>query len=1086
MNGATEPAALRAAATAASADGAAGAVDAQHPWLGLASFTEETRSYFYGRDDEVAELARRVRRKLLTILFGQSGLGKTSILRAGIVPRLRPEGYCPVYVRIDYSQDAPEPAEQIKQAIFRETQASGEWTQSGVAATGESLWEFLHHRDDMLRDADGKTLIPLLIFDQFEEIFTLAQSDAFGRKRAAQFLDDLADLVENRAPKALEARIEQDDAAAEKFDFARADYRILIALREDYLANLEGLKGAMPSITQNRMRLARMTGAQALSAVVKPGGALVTEEVAESIVRFVAGGAELANAEVEPSLLSLICRELNNARITQNRSEISADLLAGSRETILTEFYERALADQPAGVRKVIEDNLLTESGYRESLAEERLLKAFASAGAAPGTLATLVDRRLLRIEERLDVRRVELTHDVLTGVVKGSRDLRLERLARDEAELRLANQRERERATRQALVRARKIASVCAVLAVVAVAASIFGYFSMKRAQEAEAQADSTRKLAETARGESEKLVVYLLDDFYDELEPVGRLDIVGSLAQRAVAYYDALPPTLRTPETERNRALALVRYAAVLRTQGNFKEGTAAAGEAVKVLTRLREGGDQSQAAAIGLALGLDVQTKLASSAGQDDDGLKISQQAVAVIKPLATAPDASPAVRRTYAKLLIANGFELLRNGKNEESLPVLEVAKSVAKGIDDLRMTDLAAAVAYAEATAWQVQALSALGRTNDALAAGKQGIAVASQVLEKQAGNLQALRASALIASPLAGLLGDDMRATEAVAMADKSIATWTRYLSIDPGNTISWGNLAVGYSIKNSILQDLGQPDEAAASTQQLMTINSKAPPSTSLYSMTGLMAGRLAVLEATRGNRSQAVAALATEKQISEWLDRHYDQGSLQHSFYANTPLIWDAVFPYYTRDYQRAIDLTRIAISRFELLKSTDDQWSRNLAFVLRVLHLNEAQAAFELHDYALAASEMDKTLALRRKYPVITLGDKRDARFDESFAALTFARAGRLPEARELITTVLQFEREISPRGLKLPGQRYELAVALYVASVAGIGDAQAQLAEAAALMDKLPPAMRALTDVALWRTRIAEQAGHRRAA
>jgi hypothetical protein len=112
-----------------------------------------------------------VQRKLLTILFGQSGLGKTSILRAGIVPRLRPEGYCPVYVRIDYSPESPPPSEQIKQAIFRETQASGEWTQSGVATSGESLWEFLHHRDDVLRDASGKTLIPLLIFDQFEEIF---------------------------------------------------------------------------------------------------------------------------------------------------------------------------------------------------------------------------------------------------------------------------------------------------------------------------------------------------------------------------------------------------------------------------------------------------------------------------------------------------------------------------------------------------------------------------------------------------------------------------------------------------------------------------------------------------------------------------------------------------------------------------------------------------------------------------------------------------------------------------------------------------------------------------------------------------
>src|SRR6266496_263524 len=311
------------------------AVDPQHPWLGLDSFTEETRGYFYGREEEVAEL-----------------------------------------VRLDYSPESPSPSEEIKHAIFRARQGSGHWTQAGVAVEGESLWEFLHHRGDILHDESGKTLLPLLIFDQFEEIFTLAQNDDFGRKRAAEFLEDLADLVENRAPKALEARMEHDDTIVERFDFTRSDYRIIIALREDYLAHLEGVKGIMPSITQNRMRLARMTGEQALAAVMKPGGKLVNEEVAEAIVRFVAGGSELRNAEVEPSLLSLICRELNNARIAQGGTEISAGLLAGSRDTILSEFYERALADQPAGVRKFIEDEMLTESGFRESLAEERVLKA--------------------------------------------------------------------------------------------------------------------------------------------------------------------------------------------------------------------------------------------------------------------------------------------------------------------------------------------------------------------------------------------------------------------------------------------------------------------------------------------------------------------------------------------------------------------------------------------------------------------------------------------------------------------------------------------------------------------------------------
>ena len=57
----------------------------------------------------------------------------------------------------------------------------------------------------------GATLIPLLIFDQFEEIFTLAQTDDFGRARAARFIEDLADLVENRPPKSLEAKLDEDE-----------------------------------------------------------------------------------------------------------------------------------------------------------------------------------------------------------------------------------------------------------------------------------------------------------------------------------------------------------------------------------------------------------------------------------------------------------------------------------------------------------------------------------------------------------------------------------------------------------------------------------------------------------------------------------------------------------------------------------------------------------------------------------------------------------------------------------------------------------------------------------------------------------
>ncbi len=822
-----------------------------------------------------------MQRKLLTILFGQSGLGKTSILRAGIVPRLRPEGYCPVYVRIDYSPDSPAPTEQIKQAIFRATQAAGAWTQPGTAVSGESLWEFLHHRDDVLRDASGKTLIPLLIFDQFEELFTLAQSDDFGRQRAAQFIEDLADLVENRAPKALEAKMDRDESAVERFDFTRGDYRILIALREDYLAHLEGLKGSMPSISQNRMRLARMTGAQALSAVLKPGGKLVSEEVAGSIVRFIAGGAELANAEVEPALLSLICRELNNARIAQGRSEISADLLAGSRDTILTDFYERALADQPPGVRQFIEDNLLTESGHRESLAEERVQKGLAAAGARPDALATLVNRRLLRIEERLDVRRVELTHDVLCGVVRASRDLRLEREARDEAERKLAAQRERELATRKALVRARQIAAVCAVLAVAAAGSAVFGYFGMKRAQEAELKAQETRQLAEQARGEAEKLIVYLLDDFYLELEPVGRLDIVAELAKRALNYYNELPPELRTAETERNRALALVRYGAALRNLSRLDEGGKALTEAVAILEKLREQGDTSEITAIGLGLGLAAQARIADSLNQYAEAGKFSERAEAVLQPLMAAPTPSVPLRRAYGSVMIYRGFPQLRSDDLDQSVTSLEASRQAFKSIDNLAFTDLAAAAGYAEATGWQMDAIRSQGRLADAERIGEEGAQVAGRVLEKRPAYMGALRARALINVNLADIESDQLHLTRSLALGDAGTRDWEDFLKLDPSNVIAWNNLASVYERNAYSLFRLGRINEGRDLLVAAAAVEKRTKMSAFFAVNMIFPNGFLAQFEADTGNPAKAQAALAEVHRLAKIADRPGESGA-------------------------------------------------------------------------------------------------------------------------------------------------------------------------------------------------------------
>ena len=1063
-------------------------VDERNPWLGLASFTEETRAFFYGREDEVAELARRVQRKLLTILFGQSGLGKTSILRAGLVPRLRAQGYCPIYVRIDYAREAPEPAVQIKQAIAQTARRSGQWTQVGVAVEGESLWEFLHHRADVLHDEAGATLLPLLIFDQFEEIFTLAQSDDFGRARAARFIADLADLVENRPPKELEAKLEEDESAAERFDFARSDYRVLIALREDYLAPLEGLKAAMPSITQNRLRLAPMTGKQALAAVMLPGKRLVSEEVAAAIVRFVAGGAEIANAEVEPSLLSLICRELNDTRIAQGRNEISLDLLAGSHASILTNFYERSLADQPAAVRNIIEDELLTASGFRENVAEERLLSSFESAGAAPDTLAVLVNRRLLRIEERLDIRRVELTHDVLCSVVRSSRDLRHEREARDATERLLAEQRERELSARRSLVRARQVAVVCTILAIGALVAAVLAYISNERAHRAEREAEQTRIAADQARGQAEHLLAYLADDFARELESSGRLDVVAELSKRQVDYFNALPPVLKGQETTRNGALALVHYAKAMRSIGKQDVAGPAVAEAIRLLEGLRHDGDSSEATLIALALAMTVQARVYNNE-QNPAAIPTAARAVALLKPLAEAPNASAAARSAYVEALVQLGFQQANSvSQTKDSVATLQLAMRIAADLGGRELTNIEMAAQYAEAGGWLTTSLGVLGRGEEASRVGADASAVADKVLDARPGYILALHAQQLLLSGLAGIALADMRPAEAADYGKRSAAVSLTLVKLDSKNTVSFNNMGVTYQQIGDAQWSTGHLREAIDTYRQSLEAvghASKAGATFVLYN-TLFPTALLATKQADLGDASAANATLALARR--EVADLHQIEPNSRFLPVVGQCLVnyGEATLALLHGDPTNARRAEREVVSSVQGMTPhgpVEDFWkSACTTFAVDL----SGQAEYMLGDPAATEKSMRQALEMHKHWPTHNEFDQRDEARMATLLAMALAREGRAADAQHVITPVVKFHRELAARNHGDEFQHVEFASALYAQALADKHARPALLKEADALIAGLPAQMRDLRSVRLWRDRIREELHGRTAA
>jgi hypothetical protein len=127
------------------ADDLAHSLDTENPWPGLMPFTEATQAFFHGRDTEADELLRRVRRERLTILFGQSGLGKTSLLSAGLFPRLRAADFLPIYLRLDLANARLSPVGQIEAALAENLAEHG--IEGRPPRCEETLWAYFHDKE---------------------------------------------------------------------------------------------------------------------------------------------------------------------------------------------------------------------------------------------------------------------------------------------------------------------------------------------------------------------------------------------------------------------------------------------------------------------------------------------------------------------------------------------------------------------------------------------------------------------------------------------------------------------------------------------------------------------------------------------------------------------------------------------------------------------------------------------------------------------------------------------------------------------------------------------------------------------------
>ena len=222
-----------------------------NPYVGPRPFQTDDRGRFYGRDGEINQLVPLLYAHRLTVLFAQSGAGKTSLLNAGVLPVLIEDEGFEVLGRNDGSGNST----RVSGVSAKEAEAAGVrniytynalsgWLPTDQApAGGATLASFLAQRDH-LADAAGDPAPRLAIFDQFEEVFT-AYPDRWQ---------------------------ERDDFFRQLREALDADpmLRIVLSLREDYLANLDPFLAVFRGISTLTFRLERLKKDDALSAVADP------------------------------------------------------------------------------------------------------------------------------------------------------------------------------------------------------------------------------------------------------------------------------------------------------------------------------------------------------------------------------------------------------------------------------------------------------------------------------------------------------------------------------------------------------------------------------------------------------------------------------------------------------------------------------------------------------------------------------------------------------------------------------------------------------------------------------------------------
>jgi WD40 repeat protein len=371
--------ALEAVLTAPAGAASLQEVEEKSPYPGLSSFTEKDAAQFFGREQEVEALWKRLRSRRLLAVIGPSGAGKTSFVRAGVIPAA-PEGW-----RCVWLAPGNRPFATLARALVPELSSDPETLQRlvGAETTDERLAAL-----GVWRRRHGEVL---LVVDQFEELFTL---------NPGEVQESFADLL-GRLP-------------------GEVDVHVLLSLRDDFLMRSQEQAPLRPILSELTALLPLSPSALRL-ALVEPakgrGYSFEDEALVAEMVESVEGAR---------SALPLLAFAVS--RLWEKRDREWKLLTRAAYEEIggvagaLAQHAE-ATMDRVGTEQQVVREifrNLVTAQATRAVVDREELLSAFPEGKAAEGVLRELIDARLLTTYEvegaegQPSHHRVEVVHESL------------------------------------------------------------------------------------------------------------------------------------------------------------------------------------------------------------------------------------------------------------------------------------------------------------------------------------------------------------------------------------------------------------------------------------------------------------------------------------------------------------------------------------------------------------------------------------------------------------------------------------------------------------------------------------------------